>query len=586
MSQLDIYNSENLSEKLSEKLSDNLLEEIATDVRSVRGKSVFPESEIASATRPDSVSAPLRERPRPQSTVFSPGEKKQSPKKSFEPTDIQNADSSDLFLEEPTEAPTEAPTEDATWTTVNLPNAISVDDLEVAPEEDTDRPPEATESLSLEYQMQTLAQRIEAQKLVASSEERSSSQEAELSARVEYLENLLSQYRGFLEDQQLNAEAQEAELDEKIRALQVAQAQINHLTEELAVCQETIQDQWQEIAELSKNWQQSQERLAQLERECATTQQRYKEQVHLNIQATNTCRELRARLNRQQRQALQFKAALEKSLENQESALQKEVEGVTPTHSLQEVFSVEIVSDRTEDAIAVSPGGVVPKSVPIQPWYTTASKTSVFELEEKRERMMETPELPSSASFSSGSAPALDRLESAHSLSLPMVSPRPETQETQNQILNLPEEDNLIQTIRDMVRPEPAKGSILSESGSEINSDKADLPISAPGTELANSLASSHDDYALASSSPGTSWVLGENYLTEFQPNLKDDSGNSPSDLPEVLELADSLKPIQAIAPQEVEPTQNWPAPVVYPERSAKKRRSLASVELPRFPTK
>ncbi len=477
MSHFNMYESDRLPENLPENLPDNFSGNLS-------GNFSDPLTPISTNRSSQSVLPP--------STNAKTSNAKT--RESLANT-AQNIDSSAITPEESTE--------DSSWETVNFPGAMSVDDLEVERSEVTSVAPEAPELLPLDYYKLTLAQIIEAQKLVTQAEEPSASEAAELSARVEYLENLLSQYRGFLEDQQLNAAAQEAQLEEKIRALQVAQAQINHLTEELAVCQETIQDQWQEIAELSKNWQQSQERLAQLERECATTQQRYREQVHLNIQVTNTCRELRARLNRQQRQALQFKAALEKAIENQASTPQKKVEDVIPTHSLQEVFSREIMSDRTEDPLTVSPGVLVSKSVPIQPWYTTASKTSVFELEEKRERMMETPELPPCASFSPGSAPAIPGLQSANSLGL-----------------------------------------------------------------------------------PNTSGVVGENYLTELKPNLEDDSANPPSDLPEVLKSTDPLQPMNPITPQTVKPTQNWPAPVVYPERSAKKRRSLAAVELPSFPTK
>ncbi|MBD2545517.1 MULTISPECIES: hypothetical protein [Planktothricoides] len=541
MSQFDMYESDNLSENLSENLSD-LIAPISSNRSSQSGL-------------PPSTNAKTRE-------ILAKTAK--------------NIDSSAMTPEESTE--------DSSWETVNFPGAMSVDDLELEQEEVTPVEPEAPNLLPLDYYKLTIAQIIEAQKLVTKGEEPSASGEPELCEEIEHLENLLSQYQRFVEDQQLNAEAQQAQLDEKTRALQAAQAQIKHLTEELAVCQEKIQDQLYSIADLSKKWQQSQERLAQLERECATTVQLYHQQVHLNLQAANTCRELRDRLNRQQRQSLQFKAALEKSLENQQSARQKELEGVTVTDSrdyslnLEEDFSGEIASDRTEEPIAVSPWGVVPKSVPIQPWYTTSSKTSVFELEEKLERMTETPELPPSASCSPGSAPAADRLQSANSLSLPMVSPRPETKETQNQILNWPEEDNLIQTIRDMVSP-AANGSLPPGSVSEGH-ESADLPISAQGTDLANS----HE--ALATTLASTSVVVGSTYRTEFQPNSGDNSANSHSDLPELLGLAEPIKPMNPMNSPGGEPTQNWPAPVVYPERSAKKRRSLAAVELPRFPTK
>ena len=43
--------------------------------------------------------------------------------------------------------------------------------------------------------------------------------------------------------------------------------------------------------------------------------QRYNEQLHQLVATENVCRELRSRLHRQQRHTLQFKAALERSLE-------------------------------------------------------------------------------------------------------------------------------------------------------------------------------------------------------------------------------------------------------------------------------
>lgn len=58
-----------------------------------------------------------------------------------------------------------------------------------------------------------------------------------------------------------------------------------------------------------------QERIWQMEQEQALSQQRYQEKSHQLQQIEHTCQELRSRLQRQQRHALQFKAALEKCLE-------------------------------------------------------------------------------------------------------------------------------------------------------------------------------------------------------------------------------------------------------------------------------
>lgn len=58
----------------------------------------------------------------------------------------------------------------------------------------------------------------------------------------------------------------------------------------------------------------SQERIIQLERECALLAQEHADQAQARIKAETSSRDLRSRLQRQQRYTLQFKAALEKSL--------------------------------------------------------------------------------------------------------------------------------------------------------------------------------------------------------------------------------------------------------------------------------
>lgn len=58
----------------------------------------------------------------------------------------------------------------------------------------------------------------------------------------------------------------------------------------------------------------SQQRVAQLERECTLLQQRFSEKSTALQQAEDSCRDLKARLHRQQRYTLQFKTALEKCL--------------------------------------------------------------------------------------------------------------------------------------------------------------------------------------------------------------------------------------------------------------------------------
>lgn len=123
------------------------------------------------------------------------------------------------------------------------------------------------------------------------------------------------------------------------------QAQIEQLTDDLERSHESSRRQELLIETLSRQLEGSQERIAQLERDCALSQQRYNEQVQLVSQVESNCRDLRMRLHRQQQQTLQFKIALEKSIE---MAAASRMETVEPT------------TDDTQDFI--------PKAQPVQPW--------------------------------------------------------------------------------------------------------------------------------------------------------------------------------------------------------------------------
>lgn len=94
-----------------------------------------------------------------------------------------------------------------------------------------------------------------------------------------------------------------------------AQEQIVNLYNQLEFVHQTSQRQQILIETLTGQLETSQERVAELEREAALVQQRYNEQSQVLAQYENNCRDLQARLHRQQRYTLQFKVALEKSLE-------------------------------------------------------------------------------------------------------------------------------------------------------------------------------------------------------------------------------------------------------------------------------
>jgi hypothetical protein len=133
------------------------------------------------------------------------------------------------------------------------------------------------------------------------------------------------------------------------------QDQVANLFNQLEFAHQTNQRQQILIETLTSQLENSQERVAQLEREAALIQQRYDEQAQLLVKSEHTNRDLQARLQRQQRYTLQFKVALERSLEvaapSYETSLY-EVNPIEPKPALLETAEVQFL----------------PKAKQIQPW--------------------------------------------------------------------------------------------------------------------------------------------------------------------------------------------------------------------------
>ncbi|MEO0686694.1 MAG: hypothetical protein AAFY76_17050, partial [Cyanobacteria bacterium J06649_11] len=133
--------------------------------------------------------------------------------------------------------------------------------------------------------------------------------------QAEQLTNALSESEAAFQRQKKRSNVAESMLRQHTQELNAAQAQIQSLFEQLENSVQNVQRQESLAESYRGQLELNQQRLAQLERECALVQHKYSEQTRLLSQSENACRELRTRLKRQQRQTLQFKAALEKSLE-------------------------------------------------------------------------------------------------------------------------------------------------------------------------------------------------------------------------------------------------------------------------------
>jgi hypothetical protein len=155
----------------------------------------------------------------------------------------------------------------------------------------------------------------EFQKLLTLNQELSTAND-DLYSQVEQLKHELSEAEKILQWQKKRSSVTDSMLNQQTQELSAAQEQIRSLFQQLETAVQTVQSQEIFIETHKAHLQISQQRLAQLERECSLLQTNYSEQSQQLSHSENTCRELRTRLMRQQRQTLQFKAALEKCLDS------------------------------------------------------------------------------------------------------------------------------------------------------------------------------------------------------------------------------------------------------------------------------
>jgi hypothetical protein len=177
-----------------------------------------------------------------------------------------------------------------------------------------------------------------------------------LMERVSQLEEALESSQNALQAEV--ARTQDVQPGYAVQDWTAVQEQITTLFNQLEFAHQTNQRQQILIETVTEQLENSQERIAQLEREAALLQQRYNEQSQLLSKSENSCRDLQARLQRQQRYTLQFKAALEKSLE-------------VPTPQYEPVVSTEISAEvPTEKTLieSVPETPFLPKTRRIQPW--------------------------------------------------------------------------------------------------------------------------------------------------------------------------------------------------------------------------
>jgi hypothetical protein len=361
--------------------------------------------------------------------------------------------------------------------------------------------------------------------------------------QVTQLRAALKQKQEALNAELTRSQQRETQFAQQTEELNTLHEQLARLFNALESSHQASQRQQILIETLSEQLQSSQERIAQLERECALTQQRHNEQSHQLLQAANTCRELRTRLQRQQRQTLQFKAALEKSLEMPASS--PDTQQRHRSGNVNQPF--------------------VPKVQPIQPWSAEpelVEETSSFDTLWKRPVKLEPTQPVPFSQTESFEVRRIEEVDFSPKVDASDIAQTTDAPSEESAAIELELEQQLL-----------AEMSALAEAAGlpEVESDLADTPADVTveqglQPEQSKELTLYRLDAEDTPLAQETRELEIEVEVQEEQ-SQEDFSDRTPQPQNEV-----------------VLPQSNWPSPTLYPLRPPKKRKSLAAIDLPSFP--
>jgi hypothetical protein len=409
--------------------------------------------------------------------------------------------------------------------------------------------------------------------------------------QVEELTSKLSESEKSVQLQQKRYKVTEAMLKQQTQELCAVQEQVRSLYQQLENSVQNVQRQETLIDTYKAQLEFSQQRLAQLERECALLQTNHNEQSQHLFQSENTCRELRTRLMRQQRQTLQFKAALEKCLEN--PTLSSEISNESEEISADSSTNYQSPFLKKFKSLFVN-------AQPIKPW---SSDLECFDenTENHREGILSTPFEVPSPTFNT---PNLKTETEPTQPTVEAVESTPTTSTTPKDSPSLEEQiDSVIQMFFTSKSSKVASSELTSsELENEFNLGECD----SHHREITKEELSASDSIWDTASNSLDSSVSPEkddeiNVLSDTSLNTSSDKSITPeiviepnSQLQRFSEEEDYWAEVSQLTNLELPPAESpfhpanadeetSPSPVVFPNRPPKGRKSLASVELPKF---
>ncbi|MBW4652805.1 MAG: hypothetical protein KME20_07235 [Kaiparowitsia implicata GSE-PSE-MK54-09C] len=321
--------------------------------------------------------------------------------------------------------------------------------------------------------------------------------------------------------------------------LVLAKQQVTQLFAELEKSHQTSQRQQELIESLTAQVNTSHAQIAELEQSCAALQQQAAEQGRSLAQSEATCRDLQVRLQRQQRHTLQFKAALERSLE------------VAPLEA-----PLASIGDTAQPNAPITP--ISPKIHHIQPWTTADGESN---LPGKLDALLGKATPP--GAFPSDllppeSATSLDRAEDAGPLPEPVAHAVQEAASELKSTL-----DNLLNE-SDAAGDRPHQPDRAGEG--RIREDVAEQ------TQRGSERDTAGDRPSPVPTAAVPAW----------QPPADRNRKIAPLSMP--MAEGATPKPLTANPAKVSEPVALSVAPIVYPTRPLQKITSLAAVDLPTFP--
>lgn len=359
--------------------------------------------------------------------------------------------------------------------------------------------------------------------------------------QVNQLRAALREKQEELHSELTRSQQRDSLLSQQAEELTTLHEQLTRMFQALESSHQAAQRQQILIETLSEQLQSSQERVAQLERECALTQQRYNDQSHQLLQAANTCQELRARLHRQQQQTMQFKVALEKSLE-------------MPTSS----------TSPQQPPYRSNSTPTFPKTQPIQPW---SVEPDLLKEKSNFDTIWKLPNL-------------LDPLQTLYSPEAESVEVRRPQESDRPLTVDSPKSAELA------ITASPQTTDTELEVEQQLLAEMTSLAEAAGLSEFPPELAEVQEQLSLepetnpepAEQPPSDLYEVAEPSLPEKTREVELELQTPSEDLWENSAIRDRAEP-DIVLPQ-----SNWPSPTLYPLRSPKKRKSLAAIDLPSFP--